>query len=176
MGECAVCGRLLSSGADQCDGCGAPSEPPRCVWHPDKRASEVCLLCERPVCVRCRSGRAPLCPDHAGARVYPDDWVEVYSSAEEIRTHLLADALRGEGIDARVLSQKDHVYVVAVGNLSVLRIVVPARAYARARATLAGDLVAEVRPPPSCPVCWTPYVEGRRECAACGILLTRRSS
>lgn len=176
MGECAVCGRPLPPVARACDACGAAIEPPRCHRHPDRAADAECLLCQRPVCARCRHGlaSAPLCSDHADVRAYPGGWVEVYESPHEIHTHLLAEGLRGQGIEARVLSQKDHVYVVAVGGLSVLRIVVPAAAFAAARAALVGDLGVPLAPPPACPICAQPYVPGQRRCSGCGIVLTRR--
>lgn len=176
MGECAVCGWPLPPAAHRCHVCGAAPEPPRCHWHPDAPADADCLLCERPLCLRCRrgTGSSALCSEHAGLRVFPGGWVEAYESAHEIQIHLLAEALRGQGIDARVLSQKDHVYVVSVGHLSVLRIVVPAAAYAAARAALAGDLGVAVDPPPLCPNCSSPYVEGQSRCPECGIVLTQR--
>ncbi len=175
MGECAVCRRPLPPGATRCDSCGGPAREKDCAWHPAAPSTATCLLCQRPLCERCRTGSeaAPLCPDHARLRVFSNHWVEVYSSAEEIQTHLLAEALKGEEIEARVLSQKDHVYVVGMGNLSVLRIIVPAHSYARAQAALA-ELGAAVSPPPSCPVCRTPYVEGEGLCSGCGLALTHR--
>lgn len=152
-----------------------PISPSRCHWH-DADAEAQCILCERPLCDRCRKGptSSPLCPEHADVRVYPNGWVEVYQSAHEIQAHLIAEVLKGQGIDAHVLSQKDHVYVVGVGQLSVLRLIVPAGSYAAARAALAADFGVEVAPPPTCPVCLAPYVEGQARCPGCGIVLTQR--
>lgn len=55
-----------------------------------------------------------------------EGWAEALRSADEIEARLVSDGLSGEGIDARVLSQKDRTNVVTFGGLSVLRVLVPA--------------------------------------------------
>jgi hypothetical protein len=45
----------------------------------------------------------------------------------------VSDGLSGEGIEARVLSQKDRANVVTFGGLSILRVLVPAFRFEEAR-------------------------------------------
>lgn len=55
-----------------------------------------------------------------------EGWTEALRTADEIEARLVADGLKGEGIEARVLSQKDRANVVTFGGLSILRVLVPA--------------------------------------------------
>ncbi len=63
-----------------------------------------------------------------------EGWAEVLQTADELEARLISDGLSGEGIEARVLSQKDSANVVTFGWLSILRVLVPAYRLAEARA------------------------------------------
>jgi hypothetical protein len=62
-----------------------------------------------------------------------EGWAEALRTADDFEARLVSDGLRGEGIEARVLSQKDRTNVVTFGGLSVLRVLVPAHRLEEAR-------------------------------------------
>lgn len=64
-------------------------------------------------------------------------WAEIDRPKDELRAEVIASSLRATGLDAQVLSQTDHANVVGVGGLSVVRVLVPAYQYERARHVLA---------------------------------------
>lgn len=64
-------------------------------------------------------------------------WAEVDRPKDELRAEVIAGVLRAIGLDAQVLSQTDHANVVGVGGLAVVRVLVPAYLYDRARRALA---------------------------------------
>lgn len=55
-------------------------------------------------------------------------------TADELEARFLSDELRGAGIEATLLSQKDSANVVSFGGLSVVRVIVPAYLLEEARA------------------------------------------
>jgi len=55
-----------------------------------------------------------------------EGWAEALRTADDIEARLMSDGLNGEGIEARVLSQKDRANVVTFGGLSIVRVLVPA--------------------------------------------------
>jgi hypothetical protein len=63
-------------------------------------------------------------------------WAEIDRPRDELRAEVIAGALRASGLDAQVLSQTDHANVVGVGGLSIVRVLVPAHEYDRARQAL----------------------------------------
>lgn len=66
-------------------------------------------------------------------------WAELLRTSAELEAELTAGILRAAGIEARVLSQKDHANVVTFGGLSVVRVLVPPFQLEAARAILEGD-------------------------------------
>lgn len=64
-------------------------------------------------------------------------WAEVARVRDEVRATLIAERLAGADIESAVFSQKDRWYVVAVGGLSVVRVMVPAGSYEEAAGFLA---------------------------------------
>lgn len=54
-------------------------------------------------------------------------------TADELEARFLSDDLRGAGIEATILSQKDSANVVTFGGLSVVRVMVPAYLLEEAR-------------------------------------------
>ena len=91
------------------------------------------MVCGTSVCEECRRGNryAALCAEHRNARIL-SGWSEVLRVAGELEAGLAAGILRGAGIEARVLSQKDRANVVTFGGLSVVRVLVPARSHEEA--------------------------------------------
>ncbi|MDQ3388343.1 MAG: DUF2007 domain-containing protein [Gemmatimonadota bacterium] len=73
-----------------------------------------------------------LCAEHEGITLI-DGWAQVYRPTGEIEALLLRDNLQAEGIDAQIFSQKDHMYPVGFGDLSIVRLIVPVWQYAQAR-------------------------------------------
>lgn len=94
-------------------------------------------MCGRVVCGRCERGdrHATLCEAHADVRIV-QGWAEVARTVDDVQAEMTAGVLRSAGLDAQVLSQKDHANVVAVGGLAVVRLLVPAFQYRRALAAL----------------------------------------
>jgi hypothetical protein len=64
-------------------------------------------------------------------------WAQIYSTSDDLEAELIRDNLEAEGVDARILSQKDHFSLpVDLGDLSPVRILVPAFAYEEAERLL----------------------------------------
>jgi hypothetical protein len=135
---CERCGERFR-GTDSCPACGLAIEPIPCERHPTVLADGRCVICGRAICEECRGNpndrRVHLCEDHASVFVI-SGWAQVHEDAHEFEAHLIRDNLRAEGIDARVFSQKDLMFSVDLGDLSVVRILVPAWDYERAMALI----------------------------------------
>jgi len=55
----------------------------------------------------------------------------------DAQAQFAVDALRAEGLDAEVFSQKDHAHMIGVAGMAVVRVLVPAAQYRAATAILA---------------------------------------
>lgn len=138
--ECSRCGARLHPDLAYCSLCGTSMRAARCAAHPSAVAERSCVVCGRALCVRCRHGprHTALCDEHRGVRLI-SGWAETYRTSSELEAELAAGILRGAGIEAHVLSQKDSVNVVTFGGLSVLRVLVPAYLLAVAGNTLKAE-------------------------------------
>ncbi len=90
-----------------------------------------------PVCPNCSYEYVEgvtICPDCGETLVdekyfiKPEDWTEenwevIYTSSEEYEVQMIKDNLQGAGIEAAVLSQKDHNFP-APGDFSVVKLMV----------------------------------------------------
>lgn len=165
---CSRCGEDFR-GSDACPACGNLEEPTSCERHPDREAKDRCVVCGRALCAECRAaeGRAALCDEHATVRVM-EGWAQVYSATSDFEAQLLRDNIRAEGIDAQIFSQRDRAFSVDLGELSIVRLLVPVWEYERALKVIqehmdtAGEVVF------ACPACGEAFDPGARECTSCG--------
>ena len=132
--ECERCGRARAGRPPRCPSCGSLGRSAPCRTHGDRLTISACVICGIPLCGDCRRGprHASLCSLHEDILLI-EGWAEALRTADEIEAQLLSDGLNGEGIEARVLSQKDRANVVTFGGLSVLRVMVPAFRFNEAR-------------------------------------------
>lgn len=168
--KCEQCGETIAEDAGTCPACGHLASPARCDRHPEREAPGRCALCGTALCSECESGTRLYhkCAEHAGVAVL-EGWAEVLSLADEVEAHLIEENLRAEGIESRVLSQKDHsAFPVEFGDLARVRILVPTFAYQEADRVLSAhkDAVGEVSF--GCPNCGEPYSEEESVCGKCG--------
>lgn len=166
---CPKCKEDIAADADVCPACGHLLVEAHCERHPERAAPGQCALCATTLCDECEEGdRYHLCAEHAEIAII-EGWAEILSLSDEVEAKLIEDNLRADGIEARVLSQKDHsAFPVDLGELARIRVLAPTYAYQEARRTLAAhrDSVGEVSF--GCPNCGEPYDEGARQCDACG--------
>ncbi|HSJ08855.1 MAG TPA: zinc ribbon domain-containing protein [Longimicrobiales bacterium] len=155
-GTCPVCGHIHAG------------EPP-CNRHPDRRADGVCVICGSGVCTECDnvSGVHHTCPDHCDIPL-SQGWAQAYSTSDEVEAGLIRENLQAEGIDAEVLDQKDRSFNVDMGDLSPVRILVPAFQWLDARGVLDAHMDAEGEVAFACPSCGEAFDEGATVCANCG--------
>jgi len=168
--RCEKCEERIAADAAACPACGHLMIEAACDVHPDRDAPGQCALCGTSLCTECDAGdrRYHRCAEHATVPII-EGWAEVLSLADEVEAQLIEDNLRAEGVDARLLSQKDHsAFPVDLGDLAVVRILAPTYAYQDARRVLAAhqDSVGEVSF--GCPNCGEPFDEDSTVCAACG--------
>ena len=171
--ECPNCGATVAEDADACPACGRVQTPTNCERHPDRSAVGVCVVCGRALCPEDNRGKGKefVCEVHQDVELV-EGWAEVYSTGDDVEADLVRDSLRAEGIDAQVLSQRDHYGItVAMGDLARVRVLVPAYEYEDAMRALAEheDGAGEVAM--ACPACGAPYEEGDSTCGACGASL-----
>lgn len=146
LGACPGCGaelhRCARCGSEHrdpaaCPACGAIGAPARCESHPDRDAIGRCVICGRAVCESCEPDeRRPfLCREHRSIPMI-EGWAQVYTTTGEFEAQLVRDNLHAEGIDAQIFSQRDNIFAVEVGELGIVRILVPVWEYEHARAVV----------------------------------------
>jgi hypothetical protein len=147
--RCDHCGETIAEDAPVCPACGHLATPAACDRHPDRSAPGQCALCGTVLCEEeCEAGTREYhkCREHAGVTVI-EGWAEVLSIPDEVEAKLIEENLRADGIEARLLSQKDHsAFPVEFGDLARVRVLVPTYAYEEADRILAAhrDAVGEV--------------------------------
>jgi RNA polymerase subunit RPABC4/transcription elongation factor Spt4 len=140
--NCDHCDELIASDSEACPACGSLRESRPCAQHSDKQAEGICVICGTALCDDCnRAGDSYfICETHKEIPVV-GGWAQVYTTSDDLEADLIRENLEAEGIDSRVLSQKDHFSLpVDLGDLSPVRVLVPAYDY-----EAAGDVLAEHR-------------------------------
>jgi hypothetical protein len=173
---CVNCEQQYETVEPACPACGHLAEAASCAVHADRTARGACVVCGRAVCDECdRSEEVHyVCPEHAEIPII-EGWAQVYTTSDDVEADLIKENLQADGLDAEVLSQKDHMLTVDFGDLSPVRLLVPAFEYARARELIERhkDAAGEVRF--ACPRCGEAYDPGEETCAACGASLVQAS-
>ncbi|MGQ0560451.1 MAG: double zinc ribbon domain-containing protein [Gemmatimonadota bacterium] len=138
--NCPHCGEQIAADAEACPACGQLYVDATCANHPERRAKGQCIVCERALCTACNQGGDAhyLCAAHREIPIV-EGWAQVYTTSDDLEAQLIRDNLEAEGLAARVLSQKDHYALpVDLGDLSPVRVLVPAYEYSEA-----ANLIAE---------------------------------
>lgn len=170
---CPHCEQAFDASEPACPACGHLQEARSCERHPDRTADGVCVICASPVCAECDSGEAVhySCPTHREVAVI-EGWAQVYTTSDDVEAGLIRDNLQSEGIDAAVLSQKDRSsFVSDMGDLSPVRVLVPAFAYQEALGVISGHMDAAGEVTFACPACGEAYEPQDRTCRNCGAVL-----
>jgi hypothetical protein len=92
----------------------------------------------------------------------------VYTTSDDVEASLIRDNLQSEGIDAEVLSQKDRSFAIDLGDLSPVRVLVPAFEYEGAQAVITAHMDAAGEVQFACPECGEAYEVDATVCASCG--------
>ena len=155
-----------------CPACGALRTEVACAVHPERAAVGQCVICGKPGCEECDSGQGPahLCPEHRSIPII-EGWAQVYSETNEFEAQLLRENLRAEGIDAQIFSQRDRAFSLDLGELSIVRLLVPVWEYSQALQIVRQHMDREGEVVFACPSCGEAYEPGSRECTACGASL-----
>lgn len=141
-----------------------------CPSHPGEQARGQCVVCGAPVCRQrgVAEGAAFLCESHGSVRVI-QGWAQVYSTSSDVDAELVRDNLQAEGVDARVLSQKDHFFApVSLGDLSPVRVLVPAFDYGEAWRVIERHKNRDGEVSFACANCGEAYDADADVCATCG--------
>lgn len=156
-------------GGDACPACGHLRVEAWCEQHPDAAALGRCVICGTAVCSQCRAvdQRAHLCREHGSVTVI-EGWAQAYGTTSEFEASLIRENLASEGIDARIYSQRDRSFSVDLGELSIVRVLVPVFAYQQAREILDRHLDEEGELAFACASCGEAYEVGALACLACG--------
>lgn len=168
--RCERCGETIAAEANTCPACGHLATPTACDRHTERTAEGRCALCGRALCGECDRGRRPyhLCDEHAGIPVI-EGWAQVVALPDEVEARLIEENLRAEGLEARLLDQKDHsAFPVEFGDLARVRVLVPTYAWGEAERILAAHRDAAGEVSFGCPNCGRPSEEDERVCASCG--------
>ena len=169
--RCRRCGEEFADN-DACPACGLATRDIECAQHPDVKAEGRCVVCGLAVCRGCNASEGPvvLCQSHSDVTVI-QGWAQIYSTTREFEALLLRDNLTSEGVDARIFSQKDNIFSVDLGELSIVRLLVPAWEFERASEIIRMHMNDAGEVTFACPSCGEAYEPGTERCSECGALL-----
>jgi len=142
---CEHCGEPLIANAVFCSHCGVVVESTdkgiefECVNHPGKEAVGACVICSKPVCEECAVKHEDkiFCDEDEHIEVY-EDWAVVYTSSTEYEAEMIKANLESAGIECMVFSQKDHVFFSNMGDMAVVKVMVPKEKVNEAEGILKG--------------------------------------
>ena len=130
--HCPSCEERIEGEIIFCPHCGIYLEesdktaPPACEKHPENAAAGMCVICGKAVCTECSNreeGRI-FCDDDSHIRIH-QDYALAYQTSTEYEAAMIQSNLEGAGINAKIFSQHDHVYIVNMGALAVVNVMVP---------------------------------------------------
>ena len=136
---CPHCNETIASDVEACPACGHLHVDQQCLKHADRQAKGQCVICGDAVCDDCNHGGDShfQCETHKEIPIV-EGWAQVYTTSDDLEAQLIRENLEAEGVDARVLSQKDHFSIpVDLGDFSPVRVLVPAFAYQEATSLIA---------------------------------------
>jgi uncharacterized C2H2 Zn-finger protein len=171
--RCPRCEQEIHAEGPACPACGhIHAGSLSCDRHPDRAATGVCVVCGLAVCDECDNDAEMhhACPEHADVPVI-QGWAQIYTTSDTIEADLIRENLQSEGVDAEVLSQKDRSFNVDLGDLSPVRILVPAYNYIDAVRVLGRHMDSSGEIVFACPSCGEPYDNDDATCRACGATL-----
>lgn len=164
--SCERCGSGYTG--DWCPSCGLSPAPVACPDGGETRSR--CVLCGRAVCAGGRADAPSRCAEHASISII-ENWAQVYSATSDIDASLVAQNLESEGIDAQVYSQKDDMFPVDLGELSIVRVLVPVWEFQQALEVVRDRMDSSGEVVFACPSCGEAYDPGVSACASCGAVL-----
>jgi hypothetical protein len=168
--HCPNCEQEVAADEPACPACGhIHGEKIACTRHSDRMAGAICVFCGDAVCDECDAGHSPhhACPDHRAVPVI-EGWAQIYTTSDRVEAGLIRENLQSEGLDAAVLDQKDSSFNVDMGDLSPVRVLVPAYDYLEALAVLTAHMDYRGEVSFACPACGEAYEPGAETCATCG--------
>lgn len=168
--RCPRCDQEVDAEGPACPACGhLHNGTLDCKRHPDRTATGVCVICGDALCEECDSADEMhhACPDHSEIPVI-EGWAQIYTTSDDMEADLIKENLQAEGVDAAVLSQKDRSFGVELGDLSPVRVLVPAYSYIEGTKLLAQHMDAAGEVVFACPTCGEAFDPGDALCANCG--------
>jgi uncharacterized C2H2 Zn-finger protein len=173
---CPRCEQRIAADESTCPACGhLHRDPVPCARHADRLAHGVCVVCGDPVCDECNQEDTVhfACPAHGSIPII-EGWAQVYTTSDAVEADLIKENLQSEGLGAAVLSQKDRSFNVDLGDLSSVRILVPAFEYLNAMEVLSAHMDTRGEVLFACPACGEVFESGDLACRACGAELPAR--
>jgi hypothetical protein len=169
--HCPRCGADHADG-DGCPSCGLLSASVPCA--PGSATSTTrfrCVICGVPVCGGEPSGTdAALCELHEDIPVI-QGWAQVYTTSDEIEAGLISENLRADGLDSQLYTQKDDNFPVDLGELSIIRVLVPSFDYERGIEIIRSYMNQSGEVGFACANCGEVYEPGAEVCTNCGASL-----
>ena len=168
--ECSRCGAEYAGG-EGCPICGLLRTPVPCTGNDIYGRQETrfrCVICENPVCGDEPGGNRPaVCELHEGIPLM-EGWAQVYTTSDEIEAGLIVQNLQSEGVDAQIYSQKDGIFPVDLGELAIVRVLVPLWEYQGAIEVIRAHMDTSGEVNFACPACGEAYDPGEAVCSSCG--------
>ena len=172
--KCTHCGQQFDATEAGCPACGHLQTPAPCAKHPDREAHGQCVICGTAVCSECDGGSGHhACQLHREIPIF-EGWAQIYSTGDDVEAELIRENLRSEGIDSEVLSQRDQTFRVELGDLSPVRVLVPAFDYAAGLEVLSDRMDSAGEVAFACASCGEAYDPGQTVCASCQADLSAR--
>lgn len=72
-----------------------------------------------------------------------EEWTSIFETGTDYEADLVRDRLDDSGIEAVVLTQRDHAFNLNVGDLSAVHVMVPPGRVKEARELLEGELISD---------------------------------
>ncbi|MBR9990714.1 MAG: DUF2007 domain-containing protein [Gemmatimonadetes bacterium] len=168
--QCPRCDQEIDAEGPACPACGhIHNGTLNCQRHPEREAAGVCVVCSDALCDECDAidEMHHACADHSAIPVI-EGWAQIYTTSDEMEADLIKGNLQSEGVDASVLSQKDRSFNVEMGELSPIRVLVPAYNYLEATRMLKQHMDASGEVVFACPSCGEAFDAGDATCRSCG--------